>query len=329
MSLDGVHAVIYSLKGCALSDDERSFFTQANPLGFILFARNCETPDQLRRLSDDLRMVVGRDCPILVDQEGGRVQRLKPPVWRSYPAMKHFGDLAAGGDEEKALEDLRFTMLQLGEELAECGVNVNCAPVLDVLSAVTHDVIGDRAFADDPALVGRLGLSVCRHLLAMGVVPVVKHLPGHGLARVDSHKDLPRVDASYEGLFSIDFEPFRIIFGSEVADRVWGMMAHVVYEALDPVHPASVSARVINDTVRGEMGFDGVLVSDDLGMEALARYGGVDKRALACLEAGCDVALYCGAVLPEMEKIADIVPKLSAKAMMRLQKSFEIFNIGA
>lgn len=320
MGLEQSKAVIFSVAGLVLSEGERAFFADVKPLGFILFARNCEGRAQLSQLCAGLRESVGWHCPILIDQEGGRVQRLKPPVWRSYPPMKHFGDMALE-DEDKALEDLRFTVLQLGEELIDAGVNVNCAPVLDVLSPATHDVIGDRAFGDDPALVARMGISVCRNLLSCGVTPIVKHLPGHGLGNVDSHKELPIVDAPYEQLISNDFDAFRIVFESDVGSRVWGMAAHVIYSGVDADHPASVSAKVIADVIRGAMGFDGVLVSDDLDMEALAGYGDVAQRTMACLDAGCDVALYCAGELDKMEKIAKTVPKLSEKARERLQRA--------
>ena len=321
-------AVIFSLKGCAVSDEERSFFKDSNPFGFILFARNCQDPAQLQALTHDLRETLGRNCPILIDQEGGRVQRLKPPVWRQYPPMKSFGDKARG-DMDGALEELRFTILQMAEELIEGGINVNCAPVLDVLSEATHDAIGDRAFSDDPEIVGRLGLSVCRHFLATGMVPVIKHMPGHGRGKVDSHKDLPCVSNSILELQKADFDPFRIVSESDVGASVWGMAAHIVYDQIDPNHPASVSSKIIEDIIRGEVGFDGFLVSDDLDMEALAGYGDVAARALASLEAGCDAALYCSGELSEMEKIAKTVPNLSAKAQKRLQKAAENSNMAA
>ena len=319
-------AFILSAKGLRLSNDERAFFQEANPLGFILFARNCEDREQLRGLTNDLRESVGRNCPILIDQEGGRVQRLKPPVWRSYPPMQYFGDMART-DMDGALEALRFTILQMSEELLEVGVNVDCAPVLDVLSALTHDVIGDRAFADDPDIVARLGVSVCRHFLAAGVTPVVKHIPGHGLGKVDSHKDLPCVDEAVSVLDDIHFDPFRSVFKSDVGASVWAMAAHIVYRDIDPDHPASVSRKVIDGIIRGNIGFDGFLVSDDLDMEALADYGDVAQRAVASIEAGCDAALYCAGELSAMEKIAKAVPKLSAKALERLQKAQNAANI--
>ncbi|MEM7650567.1 MAG: beta-N-acetylhexosaminidase [Pseudomonadota bacterium] len=321
-------AVIFSLKGCALSDDERSFFKESNPLGFILFARNCENPQQLKSLTDDLRDTLGRNCPILIDQEGGRVQRLKPTVWRSYPPMKDFGDKAAE-DMSGALEELRFSILQMAEELSECGVNVNCAPVMDVLTDATHDAIGDRAFSDDPEIVARLGLSVCRNLLAAGITPVVKHLPGHGRGKVDSHKDLPKISASIDELQSSDFKAIRSVFKSNIAPFVWGMMGHIVFEDIDPEHPASVSPKIISEIIRDDLGFDGFLVTDDLDMDALSGYGDVAARTLASLEAGCDAALYCSGKLEDMKKIAESVPKLSQKAQERLQKAAQSANMAA
>jgi len=305
-----------------LSIEERAFFKDAQPLGFILFARNCESPAQLSILTRDLREAVGWDCPILIDQEGGRVQRLKPPLWRGFPALRSFG-ARASADLDAALENLRYTILQMSEELLEGGVNANCAPVLDVLTQVTHDVIGDRAFSDDPEIVSRLGLSVCRSFLKAGVVPIIKHLPGHGRATCDSHKNLPRVCASRTELQDTDFKPFREIACSDIADHIWGMVAHIVYEDIDPELPSSASPTIINDIIRGDIGFDGLLLSDDLDMDALDGLGDVAARAKAVLEAGCDVALYCSGQLNDMKAIAVSVPNLSAKAQKRLQKSYK------
>ncbi|MGB0719603.1 MAG: beta-N-acetylhexosaminidase [Bdellovibrionales bacterium] len=325
MNLNNAKAVVFSVAGAVLSDAERSLFAQAQPLGFILFARNCENPQQLKKLTHDLREAVGWHCPILIDQEGGRVQRLKPPVWRKYPPMRDFGLRAENGDIDSALGDLRFTILQLAEELIEAGVNVNCAPVLDVLFDGAHDVIGDRAFSSDPQIVGRLGLSVCRHLLAAGVVPVVKHLPGHGRAKADSHKDLPHLSATLNDLDCKDFEPFRIVLNSGIGDQIWGMAAHIVYDAIDADLPSSASSIVIDDIIRGRIGFDGFLLSDDLDMQALGGLGDIPARALAVLNAGCDAALYCAGDLCVMEKLARIVLPLTPKARKRLQNSYKPF----
>lgn len=234
--------------------------------------------------------------------------------------MQSFG-IMAEEDMDQALEQLRFTILQLAEELSEGGVNVNCAPVLDVLTDVTHDAIGDRAFSDKPEIVGRLGLSVCRNLLAAGITPVVKHLPGHGRGSVDSHKGLPVVSDGLDVLNGNDFEPFRIVFKSGVGPLVWGMVAHIVYDQIDADHPASVSPQIIGEVIRGTLGFDGFLVSDDLDMEALERYGPIAERAKLTIEAGCDAALYCAGDLSVMEQVIESVPNLSEKALKRLQNS--------
>ncbi len=320
-------AAIFSVEGAVLSDAEKAFFMQANPFGFILFARNCKTPDQLRALTDDLKQSVGRDCPILIDQEGGRVQRLKPPGWRTYFPAKIFGDLARASMPQ-ALDDVRFVTLQMAGELRDAGVNVNCAPVLDVLTPDTHDAIGDRAFSNDPEIVARLGLSVCRNLLAAGITPVIKHLPGHGRATMDSHKDLPHIDAALVQL-SNDFKPFQDIVASDIAPAIWGMAAHIVYDQIDPALPSSISPTIITEIIRGEIGFDGLLLSDDLDMEALSAHGDVADRAVKTLDAGCDIALYCAGKLPDMQKIAESVPNLSDEALKRLQRAAEFSKMAA
>ncbi|HBR69477.1 MAG TPA: beta-N-acetylhexosaminidase [Rhodospirillaceae bacterium] len=322
-------AVIFSLAGPALNEKERDFFRASSPLGFILFARNCVNPQQVRKLTDDLRDCVGWHCPILIDQEGGRVQRLKPPYWRQHEPMRVFGERAENGDFEGAVESLGFSTLQIAEELVAAGVDVNCAPVLDVLAPQTDEVIGDRAFSADPQLVAQLGLSVCRHYLAAGITPVIKHIPGHGRAAADSHKELPVVDAPLSAMMHTDFEPFRVVAGSEVGRAVWGMTAHVVYTAVDPDHPITVSKPGIEGIIRRSIGFDGFLLSDDLDMEALAGYGRVPERCGAVLESGCDAALYCAGKLEIMEKIAESVPKLSQKALERLQKAVEFRKVAA
>ncbi len=322
MDLEQIKAVIYSCEGTVLRDDERRFFAESNPLGFIVFGRNCETPEQLYRLTSDLKDAVGWDCPILIDQEGGRVQRLKPPVWRGFPSMQMLGAIGAR-DLDEGVEQVDFLMAQMAEELRQAGISVNCAPVLDVLTPLTHDAIGDRAFGDDPALVAKMGKAVCRAFLQNGITPVMKHLPGHGRAVVDSHKDLPRLSESLDLLEQYDFAPFKALAQSDIGDEIWGMVAHIVYEGIDPDLPSSASKRVIDDIIRGTIGFDGLLLSDDLDMDALAMLGDVAARAHAVLQAGCDVALYCSGKLSDMQNIAETVPKLSVKAAERLQKSYE------
>lgn len=324
-------AAIFSVSGTELSKDEARFFRESNPLGFILFnkpgARNIENPQQLRALTQSLKEVVGRECPILIDQEGGRVQRLKPPHWRQYPPMKDFGDTARS-DMNGALDALRFAILQLGEELHDAGFNVDCAPVLDVLTPQTHDVIGDRSFSSDPEIVARLGLSVCRNLLAAGITPVIKHIPGHGRSTLDSHLDLPVVKASLAELES-DFLPFRNLASSDVAPALWGMTAHIIFTSIDAEKPVTLSEPGIQGIIRDSLGFDGFLLGDDLDMKALDKYGDLGQKAVLSLEAGCDAALYCAGKLQDMKKIAESVPKLAPKSLQRLQKAAEYIRLAA
>lgn len=308
---------IFSLEGMTLSEAEASLFRESDPLGFILFARNCDTPQQLSSLVQSLKQCVGRDCPVLIDQEGGRVQRLKPPRWRKYKPMKDFGDLYAN-DPDKALEELRFEALRLSEELVEVGVNVNCAPVLDLIFEGAHDIIGDRAFSDDPAVVSRLGLSVCRHFLGAGITPIIKHIPGHGRAHADSHLELPCVHAECDDLSQFDFMPFKEISSSDVGCSVWAMTAHITYPSLDADYPVSLSSDAIQDVIRGEIGFDGVLICDDLDMKALDSYGSVCDKANAALKAGCDLGLYCAGEFDKMEELASDLPKINQDALRRL-----------
>ena len=297
-----------------LTADERALFRASRPLGFILFARNCVDPGQLRRLVAELRAAIeSPDAPVLIDQEGGRVARLGPPHWRKPPPARVFGALAER-DREAGREATVLNARLIGRELASLGITVDCTPVLDVPAADGHDIIGDRAFAVDPALVAELGRASCDGLLAEGVIPVIKHVPGHGRARADSHKELPSVDAPLADLRRVDFPPFR-----DLADAPWAMTAHVLYRAIDPKRAASISPRVIAEVVRGEIGFDGLLVSDDLNMQALS--GTLAERAGAVLAAGCDVALHCSGVFAEMAAVAEATPPMSAAAMARLARA--------
>lgn len=313
--------IIFAPEGQRLSTDEINFFKNSKPLGFILFTRNCESRTQIVDLIDSLRSAVGYDAPILIDQEGGRVQRLKPPFWRQYPPMKSFGDQALSKGVDEALEDLRYTTLQLGEELAACGIDVNCAPVLDVLFKTTHDAIGDRAFASDPDLVARLGMSVCRQLIASGVRPVIKHLPGHGRALVDSHHDLPMIEASLEELQQSDFSPFQQVARSDIGAQCWGMVAHVMLHNVDAELPTSLSPYVIKKIIREHIGFDGVLLSDDLDMKALSSFGTTPDVAKMCIEAGCDLALHCSGALEEMHAIMNNLPEMRDDTITRLKNA--------
>ncbi len=321
-------ATTFAPEGAALSDAEKRLFREADPFGFILFARNCENPKQLYALVQSLKECVGRDCPVLIDQEGGRVQRLRPPHWRDFQPFRHFGELFEQ-DEEKALEDLRFETLRLCEALVELGINVNCTPVLDLIIDGAHDIIGDRSFSGEPEVCGRLGLSVCRHHLKSGVTPVIKHIPGHGRAGADSHLELPVVDTDPAELRKTDFAPFRQVSRSDVGAQVWAMTAHVVYTGLDRDLPATLSPKIISEVIRKEIGFDGFLVGDDLDMKALDPFGTLWDRAKASLDAGCDLALYCKGELKVMEKLAENLPKLGENALKRLQMAAESGNIAA
>jgi beta-N-acetylhexosaminidase len=300
----------------ALDARERPFFAEADPLGFILFARNCVTPEQILALTCELRGILGRnDAPILIDQEGGRVARLGPPHWRRSPAAWNFVELARRNADAGA-EAARLNARLMAADLDAVGIDVDCAPVLDVRQADAHEVIGERAHGEDPATVAALGRAVAEGLMAGGVLPVIKHLPGHGRARADSHLELPRVDTPRGDLAKTDFAPFATL-----ADMPWGMTAHVLYTALDPGRPATTSPKVIADVIRGEIGFDGVLVSDDLGMKALG--GPLGARAGDALAAGCDLALHCSGAMAEMQAVMTGLPAMTAACERRLARGRE------
>jgi beta-N-acetylhexosaminidase len=304
-------AIILGCAGLRLSAEERQFFARLDPLGFILFARNVEAPDQVRALVDELRQAVGRaDAPVLIDQEGGRVQRLRPPHWRAAPPAARFGELAAI-DRAAAVEAVRLNALLIGGELADLGIDTVCAPVLDLRFAGAHEVIGDRAYSSDPDIVAALGRAACEGFQAAGVRPIVKHTPGHGRGMVDSHLSLPLVDASRNALEASDFRPFKAL-----ADMSWAMTAHVVYRAIDPDRPATTSPAVVAQVIRAHIGFEGVLIGDDLSMEALA--GSIAERAAATLAAGCDLALHCNGKMVEMKTLSDAVPEIGEAAKARL-----------
>lgn len=306
--------VILSISGPVLLPEERDFFAGFQPLGFILFGRNVVDIPQLKKLCADLRASVGRDdCPILIDQEGGRVRRLRPPHWRDYPAMKNIGDL---DDKDALIETIRG----ISGDLNEVGIDVDCAPVLDVLFPQTHEAIGSRAFSDDPHRVAALGLLACEVFLDEGITPVIKHVPGQGRAALDSHYDLPVVEASLQALEESDFIPFRHVIDSPYIDRIWGMVSHIVYPAIDADHPASTSAKLI-EMVRKHLGFNGLLVSDDLCMNALCRYGSPADRVAKTLESGMDIALYCAGNLNEMIDIAKACPPLREESLKRYDRS--------
>ncbi|MEE8334068.1 MAG: beta-N-acetylhexosaminidase, partial [Alphaproteobacteria bacterium] len=306
-------AVLFGCADKTLAADERALFAEADPLGFILFARNCENPDQLRHLIADLRAAIGRsDAPVLIDQEGGKVARLRAPHWRHPPPARVFAE-AARRATASAVRATRLNARLIGRELAGLGITVDCAPVLDLPVAGAHDIIGDRAFGETPEQVTLLGSAVCDGLLDEAVLPVIKHLPGHGRALADSHLALPRVDAAIDDMRRTDFAPFRALKSAP-----WAMTAHVLYSAIDPDRPASASPRVIEAIMRGEIGFDGFLLSDDIGMQALS--GSQADRAIAVLDAGCDAVLHCSGNFAEMREVANAVPRLTTASMARLER---------
>jgi beta-N-acetylhexosaminidase len=311
-----MRAAIYGLEAFAPTDDERGFFRDAEPAGFILFKRNCDTPEQLLRLTDALRDLTGRpDVPILIDQEGGRVARMKPPAWPAFPAAERFAQLYALAPSS-ALEAARSNARAIALSLRACGINVNALPLLDVRQEGASDIIGDRALGSEPMQVAALGRVVLDGMASAGVVGIVKHMPGHGRALVDSHKELPIVTADAKTL-EIDLEPF-----ARLRSAPMGMTAHVVYDAWDADRPASLSPVVIHDIIRGRIGFDGFLMSDDIGMEALQ--GDFGSRAAGVVAAGCDVALHCSGKIEEMIAVAGAAPALSAEGEERLARAMAI-----
>lgn len=296
-------AAIIGLSGPRLTPEEAALLRAQRPLGAILFARNVVDPLQLKALTAEIRDILGAEAPVLVDQEGGRVARLKPPHWEAFPAAAALEGLPAPA--------IAANGLLLGAACAQAGIDVVCAPVLDLRVPGAHGVIGDRAFSADPAEVARCGVAFAAGLQAGGAIPVVKHVPGHGRALADSHHELPRVGASAAEL-AADLAPFRALAGA----GAWAMTAHVLYEAWDAARPATISARVIRDIIRGDIGFDGVLVTDDLAMGALA--GAANDLAGASLGAGCDVILHCTGRLAESAAVLAACPALTDRAAERL-----------
>ncbi|MCB2054267.1 MAG: beta-N-acetylhexosaminidase [Geminicoccaceae bacterium] len=304
-------AVVAGPAGERLTPDERALLLDRPCAGFILFQRNCREPSQVVDLTAELRALYpGRWVPILIDHEGGRVQRMKPPMWPARPAAGALGALPSAERRRAA----RLWAQLLAADLVALGIDVDCVPVLDVGRPETTAAIGRRAFADDPGIVAELGLLVIEVLQASGVAPVIKHLPGHGRARVDTHHELARLECSLDTLRACDFEPFRACRHAPFA-----MTAHIVFEALDPERPATHSRRVVQDVIRGEIGFEGILFSDDLSMNALE--GPIETRARRSIEAGCDLALHCNGDFAEMRAVLAAAPPLAADRFERLQAS--------
>jgi beta-N-acetylhexosaminidase len=311
-------AFITALEGPKLEPREKAVLRAARPCGIILFARNVVDPEQVRRLSEAASEAVGHDILVLIDQEGGRVRRLKPPYWRKLPSASAYGRLYADNPAE-ACRAANLAAQLTAMDLRAAGINTNCVPVLDVPAPGSHDIIGDRAYGADPAQVAALGRAVAEGHMAGGVLPIIKHVPGHGRALADSHLELPVVSASLAEMECTDFATFRAC-----ADMPAAMTAHVVYEAIDKAHPASTSARVIEKVVRGAIGFDGLLMSDDLGMRALS--GSYADRTRAVLAAGCDVALVCSGKLADTEAAATEAPPLSGAALVRYKRACAVLQ---
>lgn len=316
----GITSVIFGCKGLELEPEERAFFTKTQPWGFILFGRNVDTPEQVAALVADLKSCVEHDdVPILIDQEGGRVRRLRPPHWPDYVSGSVIGDHYK---QDKA-RGLRIAWLQsrlMACDLIKLGINVDCLPVLDVPVPGSHDVIGDRAYGHDVDSVTDLGLAASNGLLDGGVLPVIKHIPGHGRAGVDSHKALPVVTDDLETLKHSDFEPFKRLNKMPMA-----MTAHVTYEAIDKENCATLSKPVISDIIREFMGFDGLIMCDDISMHALS--GDFSERTQRAFAAGCDIVLHCHGIMDEMEAIIASAPELTGDALRRANDATKLLHI--
>jgi beta-N-acetylhexosaminidase len=306
-------AFITGLAGTTLSPAERSFLRSAEPWGVILFTRNIETPEQLHRLTKSVREALGRDAPVLVDQEGGRVQRLGPPHWPSYPPGAAYGRIYDEGPAKGGRAAYLGAYL-MASDLIAVGIDVDCLPIADVPIAGASNVIGDRAYGETAEKVATIARRVADGLLECGVLPVLKHIPGHGRAGADSHGDLPIVETDHSTLLATDFAAFRAL-----RDLPLGMTAHVVYTAIDPLAPATTSGTVVRDVIRDWIGFSGLLMSDDISMGALS--GSLDRRSRAALAAGCELILHCNGSLDEMEEVASTVPVLEGKAAVRAESA--------
>jgi len=309
-----MRAFICGLKGLTLQAEERAFLREAAPWGVILFRRNIDALDQVARLTAEIREALARHAPVLVDQEGGRVQRLGPPHWRAYPPAARFEPAAADAAQAERLAWLGARLI--AHDLRRLGIDVDCLPVLDAPAEGSHNIIGDRAYSRDPARVAAIGRAAAEGLMAGGVAPVMKHIPGHGRARADSHLELPTVEASRADLERVDFAPFKAN-----ADLPMAMSAHVVYTAIDPAAPGTLSKTVIGDIVRGHIGFDGLLMTDDLSMKALS--GSFRQRAERAIGAGCDIVLHCNGDLAEARPVAEGAPALAGLALARAERALE------
>ena len=317
-----MNAAIFGCAGMVLSAEEAAFFKDAKPWAFILFARNLDTPEQIKKLCADLRDAVGYNAPILIDQEGGRVARLRAPTWREWlPPLEQMACVSP----ENARQAMVLRYRLIAHELHALGIDVNCAPMLDVPTPDAHEIITNRCYGTTPDTVAEMGRACAEGLLAGGVLPIIKHIPGHGRGSADSHFELPVVDTDADTLDTVDFEPFR-----RLSDLPMAMTAHIVYTAFDADACATVSPKMI-DIIRNSIGFDGLLMTDDLSMKALK--GTFGERTSASLNAGCDVVLHCNGDMDEMTQIMASVPTLSDKSLTRanaaanLRKPPEPFDV--
>jgi beta-N-acetylhexosaminidase len=304
-----MRAFITGVSGLALKDEERAFLREAQPWGLILFRRNVADPDAVRRLIDETRTTLGRAAPVLIDQEGGRVQRLGPPLWPAYPPGAAYG-VVYDRDREAGLAAARLGARLIAADLAPLGFDVDCMPIADLPVAGTDPAIGDRAYGSEPGKVAAIAAAIAQGLTEGGVLPVVKHMPGHGRATVDSHKRLPVVNTDRAVLEATDFAAFRPLAALPLA-----MTAHVVFTAIDPIAPATVSPIIVREVIRDSIGFQGLLMSDDISMGALS--GSLGERTRAAIAAGCDVVLHCNGEMPQMLAVAAEAPVLAADAARR------------
>ncbi|PZF75048.1 beta-N-acetylhexosaminidase [Aestuariivirga litoralis] len=317
--MTAIGAFISGCSGPVLSTAERDFFARSNPWGLILFKRNCETPDQLKALTTAFRDAVGRrNAPVFIDQEGGRVQRLGPPsnAWRRYPAARAYGE-AFNVSALSGLRAARNVGRLMAEDLIAAGITANCVPVLDVPQPGAHEIVGNRAYSDRVEAIMALARAHAAGFADGGVLPVIKHIPGHGRARADSHLELPVVDAKRSELEAVDFPPF-----AAMADAPMAMTAHVVYTAIDKTAPATLSKKVISTVIRKQIGFRGLLMTDDLSMKALS--GSYAEKTRRALEAGCDIVLHCNGEMAQMEEVAAAAGVLKGKALARAKAALKM-----
>jgi beta-N-acetylhexosaminidase len=307
-------ACILDVAGPVLSDDERHLFAACDPWAFILFGRSCETPEQVRQLCTDLRASVGRDCLIFIDQEGGRVQRLAPPVWSQFPALSHYGKMyvSSPGDAREACY-LHHRLM--GQIMHELGINADCAPCLDLTIEGGHNVIGDRSLSSDPIAVAMLGRAAIEGLRDAGVASVIKHMPGHGRAEADSHAGLPRVEVGTQALAQ-DISVFKALYDAPMA-----MTAHVVFDALDPDLPATLSPKLISQIIRRDIGFDGLLMTDDISMKALSAHLDQATNAERAFSAGADIAMFCHGTIEARLAFIAACPQLIGDSLVRAQRA--------